>query len=830
MIGSGAAALAAEVVWARMLREVFGSTVESVSTVLGVFFGGLALGAYLASRWAESVRRPVRAYALLEVSIGACVLLTLPAIAYFAGQVPVWEAGTGSPWVWRLLRVILASVLLLPATTAMGATFPLMVRLLGGRTRTGRLIGLLYAANTFGGVGGALTAGFVTIGAFGCRASIAGAAALNFATSAVALLWLRELAPASLPTAAESPPGEDSRRADGAVLFATCVAGAAALAAEVVWTRAMVFGFGTSTYAFSSVLAAVLIAVGAGGALFAWLPQPRRRERALGIILVVEGFLLALSSFAFAQLDLMTLHGTAIAMAEVLPRPLTWPLLWMGVALLVAGPATLLSGYAFPLAAHARALQLGSASRGSGQVSAANTAGTIAGSLAGGFLLLPALGPHRALAVVAVAVAATGALLAVRPAARRVGAVLAAGAAVWTIAMRSPSAVLRADIERPQDRVLFAAEGAQSSVRVFEQEVGNQTLRRLAIDGQTIASNGMGDLMVKEIVLAHIPFLLHEAPRRVALVGLGTGITLGAIASHDVVREMVCAEIVPEVWDAARLFDDDNGRVLDDPRLTKVVGDGVQYLRGTSRIFDAIVGDEKVSLHAAANGTFFSRQYYELVKAHLAPGGVFVQWVPLILPPDDQATVMRTFASVFRDGVLMTLGRFGFIQVGGTPTPVLNVNHAARVLADPEARRALSFPTIDLTQPLFVAATALARAGEVERLAGSGPIQTVDHPVLDYGIARWDFRYETYRQRAARTLEAFVELAARVPSPWLAPSDENAAAARRAVTALLTAHRQETLGDRRAVLEALATLDGPQGLPSLHSFAQRYRSILAAQR
>jgi hypothetical protein len=270
--------------------------------------------------------------------------------------------------------------------------------------------------------------------------------------------------------------------------------------------------------------------------------------------------------------------------------------------------------------------------------------------------------------------------------------------------------------------------------------------------------------------------------------------------------------------------------VLDDPRLTKVVGDGVQYLRGTKRLFDAIVGDEKVSLHAAANGTFFSRQYYELVKAHLAPGGVFVQWVPLILPADDQATVMRTFASVFHDGVLMTIGRFGFIQVGGTPTPELSLEHAARVLAGGDVRRALTFPTLDLTEPLFVAASALARGGDIERLAGSGPLQTVDHPVLDYGITRWDFRYETYRERAARTLQGFAELATRVPSPWPGANEEDGRRARAAVVALLQAHRFEILGDARAAIESLAVLDGPTGLSSLHPFAERYRSILAARR
>jgi spermidine synthase len=830
MVLSGTAALAAEVVWARMLREVFGSTIESVSTVLGVFFGGLALGAYLASRGAEETTRAGRAYALLEVAIGIGLILTLPGIAYFAGKVPLWEAGTASPWAWRFVRVIVASILLLPATTAMGATFPLMVRILGGQARAGRLIGLLYAANTFGGVSGALAAGFVGIGAVGCRASIAAAAALNLLAAALAWFRLRDVATAASAIPAESSGGEAGRSTSATVLVATCVAGAAALAAEVVWTRAMVFGFGTSTYAFSSVLVAVLVAVATGGALFAWLPQPRQLERSLGIVLVVEGLLLALSSIAFTWLDLQTLHGTAIAMANTLPRPLTWPLLWMGVALLVAGPATLVSGYAFPLAAHARAVELGSAARGSGQVSAANTAGTIAGSLAGGFVLLPALGPHRALAAVAVAVAATGAFVALRRASRPILAAVLAGAAAWTVALGSPSTSLRADIEQPQDRLLFAAEGSQSSVRVFEQRLGGQTLRRLAIDGQTIASNGMGDLMVKEIVLAHVPFLLHEAPQRVALVGLGTGITLGAIASHDAVRELVCAEIVPEVWDAARFFDADNGRVLDDPRLTKVVGDGVQYLRGTNRLFDAVVGDEKVSLHAAANGTFFSRQYYELVKAHLAPGGVFVQWVPLILPREDQATVMRTFVSVFRDGVLMTIGRFGFLQVGGAPTPALNVEHAARVLAAADVRRALTFPTLDLTDPLFVGAAALGRDGDIERLAGDGPLQTVDHPVLDYGIARWDFRYDTYRERAARTLQDFADLATRLPSPWPAPTGDDARRARAAVVALLRAQRFETLGDRQSAFNALAALDGPQGLPSLNAFAQRYRSLLAARR
>jgi spermidine synthase len=830
MVASGAAAVADEVVWARMLREVFGNTVEAVSTVLAVYFAGLALGAFLAGRLAPRSAAPRRLYVRLELLIAGCAVATLPAIAALARYVPAWEA-TAPGGMWTIARVVLAGGVLLPATMAMGATYPAMIRVVGAEAGAGAVLGRLYAADTLGGVLGASAAGFVTLGTLGCRATILVAVATNLGVAALARFGLgesgRPVHDATLEAVAD---GAAAPRAGVAVLLAAAVVGAAALAAEVVWTRAMVFGFGTSTYAFASILIAVLVAIAAGSALYAWRPPRAVRARRLGIVLVLEGVALALSTYAVTRMDLLGLHGAAIRLANVLPRPLTWPILWIGVALVVAGPATFLSGYAFPLAAHLRGLEVASAARGGGQVSAANTAGTILGSLLAGFWLLPALGVVGATRTVAVTLAAAGGLLlARRPAGRLAGAVTA-GLAAWLVVAGTSGAGLHADIETAEDRVLFAREGAQASVRVFEQASGGARLRRPAIDGQTIASNGASELLVKEVVLAHLPFALHPAARRVALVGLGTGITLGAIAAHPEVTDLVCVEIVPEVWDAARYFAAENGRVLDDPRLHAVVGDGLQYLRGHRERFDAIVGDEKVSLHAAANGTFFSRDYYLLVREHLLPGGVFVQWVPLILPPEDQRTVLRTFFSVFSDGVVLTLGRFGFVQVGGAPTPRLARERSAEVLARPDVRRALAFPTLDLGEPAVLGASALGGAADLAPLVGAGPLQTADRPVLDYGIARWDFRFETYRARAADTLEAFAALARRVPSPWsdAAASEDEAKRARRAVTALLEAHRAEIRGDAAGMLAALARVDGPEGLPALGPLAARYRALLGA--
>lgn len=819
---SGAAAIAYEVVWARMLRGVLGSTVEAVATVLAVYFAGLALGALLAGRAESRASRPGRLYAALEVAIGLAALATIPAIGALEAYAPSWEAGMGA--LWGPVRVALLGALLLPAATAMGATFPVMLRVVGARPDGGREIGRLYAANTLGGVFGASLAGFVALGTIGCRATILVGVGVNLGVALASRLVFRDAGSVAAPVPRS---GAAAAPVSGLlVLVATFVAGAGVVGAEVVWTRAMVFGFGTSAYAFTSILIAVLVSIALGSAIYSRWPPRQQLARALGIVLVAEGAALALSAHTFGFMDLLALYGAASRMSGFLPRPVTWPLLWIGVAMLVAAPATLLSGYAFPLAAHARGLALGSAPRGSGEVGAANTAGTILGSLLAGFWLLPIMGVGGSIAVIAVVVTAVGAtLVAHRPALRLAGAG-AAALAVWLVGAGAPGpGKLHADIEKPGDRVLFAREGAQASVRVFEQAVAGTVIRRLAIDGQTIASNSASDLMVKEVVLAHLPILLHPAPRRVALIGLGTGITLGGIASHPEVEEMLCVEIVPEVWAAARLFEDDNGHVLDDPRLTAVAGDGLQVLRGTPRRFDVVVGDEKVSLHSASNGTFFSRDYYRLVRERLAPGGVFVQWVPLLLPLEDQRTVLRTFFSVFDDGVVLTLGRFGFVQVGGLPTPGFSHDRVARALSREDVRRALAFPTLDLTDPTVLAASVVGRAADLRPFVGDGPIQTADLPVLDYGIARWDFSFETYRARAVEGLAAFAAIVGRGASPWTddgVPRSERLAA-RAGVRALLEAHRREAMGDAAGVLGALPPLDA---VPALRPIAERYRTVI----
>lgn len=684
---SGAVGLVYQVLWLRELILVFGSTLEATSTVLAVFMGGLALGAYGGGLVADGPRRPspLRIYAWLEAGVGIAAL-GVPALLPLTSW-PYGEAFGADPWVRAAARLLCISLVLLPPTVLMGATLPALSRYVASdERRIGGQVGALYAINTFGAVLGTAFAGFVALPSFGMRATNLGAVATNLGLAVVAWGWSRRE-----PRAAPPPPSSGpttSRRNASLVLVVFAASGSAAMVLEVTWTRALALVFGSSVYAFSLMLIAFLVGLAGGGAaVAAWL---RRRpeldaSRLLAGLLGSAGVLSLLTAWTLQALP-GVISGLFLGGG---PSTTRWFLAQLGVALAVMFPATFALGGVFPTVLQLYAGDLRHVAGSVGRVYAANTAGTIAGALLAGFVLVPFFGVANVLAGTAALqiLLAAVALATGIPTARRLAAVAAAGVVAagcvlvrpgWDFLLMNTGVYFNLGDAKPgttwtdwiahlrtTTRVVLGVEGRTASVLVADHLPSGS--RYLAVNGKIEASS-KADLET-QLLASHLPLLFHDDPKDVLVIGLASGISVSGAAAHPVGRIRV-VEVEPRMLDAAALFAESNRNVLDDPRVRVVVNDARNQLRMDPATYDVIVSEPSNPWMTVASN-LFTEDFFSLARDRLRPGGIFCQWIQLYcLRPED----VKSIAAAFRESfphvtVFSTMGGVDLLMLG-TDRPV----------------------------------------------------------------------------------------------------------------------------------------------------------------
>jgi len=702
---SGATALIYQIAWVRSLTLTFGASHEAIGIVLAAFMGGLALGGFTFGRWSERVDSPLRVYGLLEVGIGV-VALALPALlrladgAYVAAALRV----DGVPWPLNLMRVAMAFGVLLLPTFLMGGTLPILARLLvSGPRDFGLRLSQLYAINTIGAVTGALAAGFLLLPALGVRTTEYVAVGLNLLIGAAALVAAVRTSGAATTTQRPPSPRETKGDTPAALdryglwalrltFFGTAISGMCALALEVMWTRGISIAVGRTTYSFTVMLAAFLIGIALGSWLHALIPL-RRIGESLQFGIVLSG--IGISSIVVSQMipDVPRLAVRASAWLDPAAGGLRVGTTLVTSFAIMLVPCVLM-GIAFPLAGQARARLRKRFGQSVGDVVGLNTLGAIVGSLAAAYLLIPRFGLQRGMLVVSAINLSYGLVVTgfaivgrnsrLRSTALPVAGLLAAGALAlpvvlpdWDIHLLATfrNNTLMQQLESAGDAagddaadamtVLYYREGKSSNVSV----ISNGHSRAILIDGKSVASDSLTD-MEHELLLGHLPVLLHPDPRRAVVVGLGAGITLGAVLAHAELESVVLVEIEPAVLDGARQFRDVNGDALDDPRLVVAFQDGRNYLRTTSQQFDVITADP---IHPWAHGAsyLYTTDYYRIVAERLAPGGLMCQWLPLYeLSGEDVKSVVASFADNFRHTTLWQTAYDAVLIGSDTPLDV----------------------------------------------------------------------------------------------------------------------------------------------------------------
>jgi spermidine synthase len=671
---SGLTGLVYEVTFSKYLSYVFGVTAYASSAVLVAFMGGLSAGAVLVARWNLRLRRRFMWYGVAEILVG-CFCALSPWLFAAIGKAYIGMARSLPASVPALVvvRWLLATSIVFVPAAGMGATLPLLAPAVRGRNDDG-WVSRLYALNVLGGAGGSLLAAYLIVPALGLATTMRAAAVVNFAIGAAAIaLGRHERDETSLPMSGASSehdlsapavPDDESggmRRASRFVL--AWGSGLLVFAAEVVYVHMLALVIGTSVYAFGLMLAIFLVCLGAGAAVAPSIAA--RTGFAAPIAAATAGLALAATTPIWDRLpplfDAMAPFATTWAVREV-ARGL--------VAFMALAAPAMAMGTLFPIVLREVA-QRSDVGAEVGKLTALNTLGSIGGSLCGGFLLLPRLGSQTSMLVIAggyAALALATAWIGVRDGhARRQERAIVAAACLATMVLAV--AMPRWDLAKLTSgaNVYFGLGSPPDSIEMAREDVfgGVTTVARRG-DVLTLYTNGKfqgdnGPELRDQRALAHIPSLLAEHNGRAFLIGLGTGTTAGTLAAYPFERIEV-AEISPAIaLAAATYFADINGDVFHDPRFRLLLEDGRHALLVSSERYD-LIGIEISSIWFAGAANLYNREFYELARARLEPGGVLQQWVQLHhIRRRELASVLATVRDVFPHVALYAHGHQGII-------------------------------------------------------------------------------------------------------------------------------------------------------------------------
>jgi spermidine synthase len=754
---SGASALAFETLWFHKAGLAFGNGVWASSLVLAGFMAGMALGNLLAARRGDRLRDGLRAYAALEVLIavtGVALVYLLP----LCGRLLLPAAATLSerPWLLNPLRLVSAFLLLAVPSTAMGMTLPLLVRAARGwDPNFGRVLGLLYGANTAGAVIGVIGTELLLLPVFGVRGSAWLAGALNLAAAAAAWLLAARARARAANDAVRVAPAADApgRAAELHWLFAAFGAGFALLALEVVWLRFVMLFLNDTPLAFALILAAVLAGIAAGGfAASLWSSVSRRMADCAPLVAYGTG-LLGLAGYLLYPAALQRWYTPSQDVAVIVKI----------VAPLVL-PASFASGVLFAALGAGLRRAVPSDVRAAGRLTFANTLGAALGSLTAGFALLPYAGMERSFFVLfglygLIGIAAgLGRELGV---AWRYGGLALVAAGLWFFPFgKMESDYIRASAGRwmsPGDRLVAVREGVTATLQhVVHHAYGQPLFDQLATNAYSMTVNDFaGRRYMKLFVL--LPRAIHPELERALVIGYGIGNTVAALTAADEIERIDVVDISADTLELARRIRPTGARhPLADPRVRVHVEDGRYFLESTTERFDLITGEPPPPIMAGVVN-LYTREYFALLRERLNDGGIATYWLPIMnISAATTKSLIRAFCDAFADCSLWHGSARNFVLMGtraaGSSGPVDEVRFT-RSWTEPETREELQ--SIGFELPGQLGALFIGDAAYLAELTADSPPLVDDRPKLidqpgtreERDALAWHFRDTTAARR-----------------------------------------------------------------------------------
>ena len=669
---SGITALVYEVVWTRMLTLAFGHTVFSVSIVLAAFMAGLGLGSYFSGHvidypggnqsdegLSEGFGAPslLLIYGWIEILLFfSCSIVSL--ILFKFSTVYSWLSFF-IPDFWAIQNVVkslLAFVLMSTPAFLMGATLPIISKYyITDKTTLDSRLGVIYGINTLGAAFGCLLTGFFLIANFGILQTVLGAALMNLFVGVSAIRIYQEVRKTNqglrfphfaMPTLAW---GQKQR----IWLIVSFVCGFTALAYEVLWTRLLIFSTSSTVYSFSMMLGVFLIGIALGSFLVVVVFRSNLNLRTVLILLQAGIGFYVIGSLYNMELLLSTPWNSYSLQKPVF----VFSRYFADSSALMLLP-TIALGMSFPILIKMISGDHEHVGTGTGQIYGANTFGAILGSLITGFLFLPRLGVQQSLLLIATLnllmmmyLFRTGDYF--TKTLRKMMTVVLAGV-ILVVNMGFPSDLLDRFFMRDSTgqkdirKLLYFEEGLTDTVAVFKDNYGalDPDAKRLVTNGVSMSAvNFIASRYMK--LLAHLPIMLVDNPEEVLVVCFGTGQTTGAAAIHPRVKAVDSVDLSGSVVRAGNVFSSQNYNALKNEKVNIILEDGRNHLLTTQKMYDVITSEPPPPL-TAFTVNLYTKEYYELTKKHLNPGGIVAQWIPLHSQGKQEVFMhFKTFLSVF---------------------------------------------------------------------------------------------------------------------------------------------------------------------------------------
>jgi spermidine synthase len=726
MFLSGLAGLGYEMIWVQMFSIGLGHEILSVLAVVAAFFAGLALGAHVFGRIVRSSSHPGRWYAAFELVIGlwAVALVDMIPVANRAASTLLGEQPS---WLhhWSIAFAI-PLVVLLPATTAMGGTLPAIDTLLARLRQHTHSVAGVYAANTFGAVAGTLLAVFLVAPALGFTVTLYVLAVINGICALIA--WFgagtnpETRAPCVRPVL-----GKPSKTTLVPILFATGLLG---IGYEVVVVRVLSQVLENTVYTYASLLAVYLLGTALGAAAYQrWAPRPSNESLLVWLLVALATCCLAgIVALSFAQ-DSVELMQAALGPSYV--GSLVGE---MCIAGAVFALPTLFMGALFS--------HLAQAARSSIGVGSAMGVNTIGGAIAPalfGVMLFPLVGSRALLVGIAVAYLffiprGSGRNLPIAAVALLGGALLLAPLSLTFISIP------------PGGDLITHREGIMATVAVASDAAGG---RRLKVNDRFSMGGTSGTY--SDFRQAHIPLLLHPAPRDALFLGLGAGVTFAGATTYSRLKADG-VELVPEVVAVLPYFESATGKILEDDSLRLITADARRFVRVTEKTYDVVIAD---LFHPSRDGagSLYTSEHFEAIKRILRDDGLFCQWLPLHqLDLPTVRMIARTFLHVFPNSRLylahysLDTPLLGLIGEKSEQRTQYSLGWIKQRSASAGLKHALA--KIGLRREVELFEHQLADSTELRRFAEAGPLNTDDHPRVTFEAPR--FVYGSHGDAASR--------------------------------------------------------------------------------
>ena len=707
---SGMAALVYEVLWLKELGLLFGNTSQAMASTLAAFFLGLATGGFYWGKKVAGWPNRLKLYGWLELAVAGCAVGYFALLKVYGLVYPVIFACCGNnATLFVAVKFALSLLILFPPAFFIGGTLPVMSHFVApDQQGLGRKVALLYVVNTLGAVTGTVLAGFYLPVWLGYRFSYGLAMVISLSVAAIAFLMARS------NTIDTKPAARVGRLAGGAekLKVTAFVSGLLMLALQVLWGRMFAQVLQNSVYTFALVLAVFLTCLALGGWLARLMMNSRfDAETLVYFILAAGGMSVGVSPFLFiGWTDGLHYIGSASDWLGYLMQ-ITW------AALIIMGPSLILLGAVFPLLIRL-AEKRTEASSGNivGHLVGLNTLGAITGSLLAGFFILDQMGLWAGIRLLSVVYLLTaGYWLKRLELANSRWAILPALGIVLTVSFFDTGKLptVRVDPVNEDESLLEVWESSAGTVAAIRQ--GGQ-LKIKVNNYYTLGGTGSQDL---EQLQGYLPLLLHERPRSVYMLGLGTGITAGGTLAYPI-ESLVVTELLADVVAASdKYFGRYTNNLFYDPRVRVVNEDGRNYLRGTKARFDVIISDLFVPWKAGA-GSLYALEHYQTARQRLNKDGLFMQWLPAYqLTRTDFDVIAKTILAVFPQ---ITVWRADFSSL----KPVIGlIGHQSPGRLSPSVQlfaqdksQLLTHYVGDLTA--------------ISRQFGNVPLNTDDYPVIEF--------------------------------------------------------------------------------------------------